>query len=519
MPREVTVYDDFSGGDFGRIEPWHAAKNQWTGTNMCVYRTGELGVRAGVRNVTPSGTVAGVVFGMGKLGTTARTIWYGQGTNIKSFDYTNPASLVTLGTVTAQPTGDRVGRAEYGDQTFIVTENSGAYQIKSGGVTQLTSGSPSPNGRHIALLGDRLVISPLTTQATIRYSSASDFLTWPAANAIAIGGDDLITALATQRSHLAILKQDSSYYVLTGVPGVNETLRSVFRERGPAAGSPTSYGVVRSNDMIWYVSGSEVIPSRFDGTKADKVERIITTNTGANALSVEPLRLTDPNALCIVQGAVPADNTDQRTWMYLRGVWTKHVFGVPVLGMTAQSDLFYLQDGLTKTTQRTGPVLCLTDRGTASVAPKFYTWMPDVDRPGTESNPFSFSTERAGDDSTSQVVGDFALRMEHVDRGQNVQVTGISVEFRRWNTGGSLTNHFDVTVDSNWSYESGTVTQRSLSWDEVGSYASSSGSLDTAYFRFGESGEGNAYQVRFTNCRGVAIQKIIVTTETTPVRF
>jgi len=43
--KRIIEHRDWSGGEFGRQEPWAAPQNSFTGTNMMVYRTGELGVR------------------------------------------------------------------------------------------------------------------------------------------------------------------------------------------------------------------------------------------------------------------------------------------------------------------------------------------------------------------------------------------------------------------------------------------------------------------------------------------
>ena len=56
MPnRKVISYDDFSGGDYGILEPWRAPPGTWTGKNMVLYDDGGLGPRNGMFEVPLSG--------------------------------------------------------------------------------------------------------------------------------------------------------------------------------------------------------------------------------------------------------------------------------------------------------------------------------------------------------------------------------------------------------------------------------------------------------------------------------
>lgn len=514
MGKQVIEYKDFSFGDFGRIEPWRAPKNSWTGTNMVVYRTGELGVRAGVRNLAPTGLSNGVVWGMGSWANVDRGMWYGQGTNVRTLDVADAGGPVSaLGTVSSTPAD--VARAEYGDDTFIVTDNSGAYRIRSSGVTACTG---SPNGRAIALLGERLIIAPTaTTPATIRYSAASNFNSWP--GTITVGSDDPITGLVSQRGHLVIMKYRSSFYILTGVPGINETLRPLMRDVGPASVTNLlSYAAVHADDLIWFVSQWENTPARFDGARSARVEHILTPAAGGTSLGIEPFPVGDPAALVIVQGAGP-EGTAARTWLYNRGTWTKHTFGVTTVGKTASSIVGFLQDGATLSTVRKGAAIVLTDGGGAAATPNFYVWMPDIDRPGTESDPFGVSTERAGDDSSTQVSGEFSLPEYHTEDGSEFLVRKVIVDFRKWDTGGALTNHFDVNVTALRRYNAGSLESTTQSWDEDDALASTTGTLDRRVFSFGEQGLGSGYQITLENIRGIAIQRIQVEIDAQPGRW
>lgn len=519
MARRSVIFEDWGFGDFGRMEPWKAPRNSWTGSNMVVYRTGEIGCRAGLRLITPSSALtAGIVWGVGHNLGNSRRFWYGQGNQIKTLSIISNTLPLTLGgTLTGTPGQFEVDKFEGGDVTYILTRANGAYTIDTGTVAAMTG---SPSGRAISLHGDRMLIGTASGGvAVIRYSDAANFNSWPAANSIVVGGSDLITAMLEQRGATQILKNNAGFYSLTGVPGINETLRFQLRNLGPSSNSAPGKASLRGNDLIAYVAGEENIPTLYNGVKPVQVDHIITANTGAVTLSVEGFKTGDPNGMLIVQGAVPSEGTAQLAWLYNKGAWSKHTFGVTTIGLQTYQSTTYLQDGLTIGTARTGPVQVLTDGGSASAAPNFYTWLPDIDRPGTENNPFAISAERAGDNSSAQVSGNFSSPVWFSDEGNEIVVRGVIVDFRKWNTGGSSSNHFDVSVEAVRPYGDGANISNVESWDESGGQASTVGTVDRVHMSFGAQGEGEGFRFHFTNCRGVAIRRVQVIIESSSARI
>ena len=76
MQRRVIKYENFRGGEYGRVEAWNAPPNSWTGQNMIVYRTGELGVRPGLKNISPSsGLPAGKIRTFGGSPSVPQNFW------------------------------------------------------------------------------------------------------------------------------------------------------------------------------------------------------------------------------------------------------------------------------------------------------------------------------------------------------------------------------------------------------------------------------------------------------------
>lgn len=524
--KRVIEHRDFSGGEFGRKEAWNAPANSFTATNMLVYRTGELGVRPGLRNVSPTGLVAGQVWSLNRDSTanSSVNVVFGQGTNLKTFQpsSTGTGFLTTVGgALTATPTA-MVDVVWTGTALYLVTNNSGAYQYTGGAISALTG---SPNGNSIALFGDRLVIARSTAPVNnIVYNGltagVSDFNSWPAANTIPVGDIATVYKLMTQRGHLALMKQYNGHYILTGQLGVSEALRQAVTN--PVAPDPYQ-GMGKSQDgILWFVdvSGKSAHPVSFDGTTLRVYDHLDLKNAGVSVLSTLSQAsnaigfASDDDHGVLLHGRTDGSGVNQ-TLLFSNGIWTKHSFG-PTFNVAQGTCLpyQYQQTPGDGTTLRSTDTFVLSDGGSGAVAPKFYGWTPRMDRPGSETALNNGSPERAGDDSSAQVTGSVEFPEVHLETGTEMMVREITIDFRSWNTGGSLTNHFDVEIECLRTYNSTTRISLKNSWDEAGSLSSAAGTLKRISFMFGDQGVGNGYQVKFTNCRGIALQRYQVVLET-----
>lgn len=525
MGRKTYEYRDFSGGDYGRLEAWRAPKNSFSALNMLVYRTGELGVRPGVRNVSPSGLASGAVLGISRSSKTDGVAFV-QGDRLRSFVPRRNNTLVTYTNLfTATPD---IAGLHYldGNTLYITARLAGVYSanVNSSVLTQLNA---SPDGNLIAKYGDRIVVGNLfSNNSALRYNGTtagvSDLTVWPAGNIIPIGEPGgLVNGIWAQRSHLLIAK-DEGLFVLTGVPGVNESVRQTSSHgRGQIEDvdvNGTGWGVERSTPISYNGASfrpfpDQLIPPRLMGTAAfyEEAPGVLYLGSSPSGASVGPS---------------PA-------LLYHHGVWTKHSFNIRAFRTVAQAAValtgtVVADPGVNTAdstallaTQRDVNMFVLTDTAVAAV-PKFYSWVPGLDRPGAEMTDAlldPYNSERAGDDSSSQVTGSVTFPEQRSDDGSDIQVQGVRVDFRKWNTGGALTNHFDLAVSTLHSYETpGTVSSVTASWDEAGSLASTSGTLQSRYFGFGDQGRGVGFQLSMTNIRGIAIQRIQVIAESYPSR-
>lgn len=517
MPRKTITFDDFSGGDWGIVEAWNAPKNSFSATNMIVTQTGELCVRPGMKKTNPTGLANGVVWGLGQKAEGSNEVWFGQGTAVREFNPTSvPADALSTasGALTGTPTG-LLSVYLIGQSVYLGT-SAGVYLYNSGSnaVSSLLAGVDAGPG--IAQYGDRLVIVNETVDNTeIRYSAAADFTSWPAANVLPIGGANGIAALLPQRNHLLILKADEGIYMITGALGVNETLRRVAQSVTVANQHSAA---VTLNQDVWFVIGRIGVPTRFDGANIHPASHItLPRAVTAEAIVVAPTVFEDRNGLIAytqMTGGTP------QVWLYHLGVWTKHSFGVdfePFCASLATSHRVIADnDGA----RALSSGFVFTDGGAAGATPNFYTWVPTIDRPGSETETTGLAPERAGDDSASQVEGSVTFPEWHSEDGSEVTVRQVIVDFRSWNTGGSATNHFSMYVNGLRRYDT-TSPQAStaVEFDQAGSSSATSGTIQRRVYNFGDQGPAGGFQLVFTAIRGLAIQRIHVVVDVEPPRW
>lgn len=508
-------FSDWSGGDWGRKGPDKANKNEFSGTNMIVTRRGELCVRPGVRLTNPSGLSNGAVWAMGTLPLDPSGAWFGQGTAIRYFTPNATPGAVSSASSSITGTPISVQVDENGTTTYLCTTTENGYSFSGTAITQLTS---MPDAQAIALYGERLVCVPTAAPNTLRYSDAAAFNTWPAANTITVGDTDPITALFAQSGHLVIMKRDSSFYVLTGVPGVNDTLRPAYRFTGPT--TQRSAGRTRSDDRIWFAPQESQHFAAFDGTSVQLFDNFSPPlHSSVAPRTIVPLVDDDQGGVAVVVPANAGEGSANEVWLRYRGAWTKHHFGVEFGEHVARCYNGYAQDGdATIASIRYGTKLVFCDGGGASATPNFWTWQPFLDRPGLEATPFTISAERAGDASASQVEGSFELPYVTDEQGRELRVRTVAVHFRSWNTGGSDDNNITLTVRSLREYEGSYTDSEPQSWTRAGALSSTAGSLARVDMGFGNQGTGSAFQLRFSDLRGVAIRRVVVDYDILPRR-
>lgn len=562
MARRVEEHKDFTGGDWGRREAWNAPANSFKSNNMLLYRTGELGVRPGIRDVTPldGSNVAGSLIALSASAPTqANNISFVQnvGGNIqlKRFQPTRGN-----GGITTLTNNFAAGVDHYnffvGSLLYIAAGTSGVYQA-SGTTLTLLNGQ---DAKGIAQFGDRLVINHYTdvNQNILRYNGltagVSDFTSWPATNVIPVGTRSEFSLMIPQRTHLTI-GQPTGLFMVTGALGVNEALRQVAAtSKGPGSSGLYTQGARDNNEMIWYFSDPGFAPIVWDGANYQEFMdvRIPWTQGNSGSFSAmvnnqQPTVATFPATddkgvvyLCPGSNSFGATVYNGQALIRYNGAWTYHNIDTNVVGQPLESAIQPIRTSALpdpSIDQSTGDAGYATEvpvdqfimvAQTESGVPKFYSMLFGLDRPGYSypvsgtgyslSNTGYYDMESAGDNSTQQVTGYVYFPETHLKDADEFMVQGVIIDFRSWNTNGTLSNHFDVTVDCLRTYEGGTVTSLKAAWDEAGVLSSTAGTVKRAVFMFGDQGYGNGYQLKLDNVRGVAIQRYQVILDTVKVR-
>lgn len=503
MARQTLVLEDFSKGEFASLGAWKAPAGSFTATNMLVSRKGELMVRPGLFKNNPSGLSTGVVHGFGMTPVGDNDVWFVQGTAVRTFSATGGNNLKTSATALAETPTRPLDSIFSGSTVYIASATDKLYALTpQTGVTLPTVAAltGSPGAYTIELYGDRLVAGNIDGSFgyRLRYSDAADFNSWPSANFIDIGDTFGIAKLITQRNHLVIAKP-RSFHILTGTLGSSPTVREAAKINGPS--EPQQAAVIYPG-TIWFGGLGTTYPSTFNGTQVEQLQYLEKLGTfdqfnafpPANGIAVH--RSPDNHVVFM-------DGTNNKGLTNLYGIWTYHEFGVDVSGYASHS-------------MPTDGIVMFCDGGGAAATPNFYMWNTTDETPGIEGGAFM----RAGDDSSTPISGSVTFPEWYHPGGEEVYVRSIAVDFRSWNTGGAANNHFDLKVDMLRRYNgTSPVSSNTVSFDEAVSSSSASGTIQRKVFGFGEQGRGSGFQLIFSSCKGIAIQRIVVELETLEGRY
>lgn len=497
MARNIVVYDDFRGGEWGSLGEYKVKPNMFSGTNMYVNRLGELMCRPGLINRTPSGTANGVVHGFGVQGVPGKDAWYIQGTATRAFSILGGNNLSTLTGALAEIPSEPVGVTTDTNQSIMASASDKLYRVNTVALT-VTALTGSPGLRNVTLYGDRVIGGYVdgSNAFRLRWSDAANPNSWPAANFVDVGDNWGIYGVYPQRQHLLIAKQ-GGYHIMTGVPGINSVLRAQMIGSGPYGDTFSAQGM---DDLVAVLPGDNTWPALHNGTTLKQFDHLDNWLTTAKATTFPA---THGIATCngINRGFYFIQTSGNRMIAYHNDIWSYHAFDVAVSGYVSK--------------QGHGQYVYICDGASASTSPKFYIWNPLADTPGIVGG----DNMMPGDDSTSLLTGNVSFPEWWDKSGDEVLVRSVIVDYRFWNTGAANTNHFDLHVEAKNLYNVvSTVASNTVSVDSAQASSSSSGTENRAIFGFGEQGMGNGFQLHFSNCRGLAIKRITVVLDSRPVR-
>jgi hypothetical protein len=518
MPQDSVFFDDFGRGEYGSLGSWKHGytfyrgallyAGWWTGQNVVRYVDGTLGPRCGLKDVTPTGVPTGVVKGMGYLDVPGHALWYCVGTGIYDMSEAGGGATVTYTGVLASAPTLPLAAAIAPAVTWVTSMDDKVYKLDHNAQT-VTAIASSPGGRTACIYGERMIVAGTTAHPNrVYYSAPGDFTSWPAINFFDVGDSWAVVKVLPQRTHLLIAKQDGTWWVLTGVPGVNDVLRQV------SANSSMQLGNLRAtviDDLVYFVPRGFDSPATHNGARHDQL-RYLSFNGGvwqeeSGSTIFPPVFTVTPVSqknYASRSGDVLFHSSSSKSALLRDGAWSLHTFGVSCP---------WVVGGGNNGQDATAPMLMfLCDGGGASATAKFYLWNPTLDRPPVKS----YANESVGDASDTPPSCSFTLPEWFSRGGEQSIVRTVKVDFRKWNTNVSATNHFDLSVVALRPYDNVTQAASAVqSFDEAGSAAGSTGAsvLQSKVFKFGDQGRGNGFQLVFSNLRGVAIQKVQVQLE------
>jgi len=347
-PSLLARYDDFRGGEWGRLDGDSAAANQWTGTNCLVSKSGAIYKRPGFTNLGESSWGDYVPKALGWNPATSKiwTITSDSGV-VEVYQCNNPSggAAAYSGVNPVVPTsGQRFDWVDDGDiYTYVTSFGNETYRFKhdTAFVKQLGGAGVSPGGRAITIFGARLVVGGTTLNPNrIWYSKPYDYdsgTSWPADNFIDIGrSGDTIAGLDTIRDTMIVTMADGDIYTVTGTLGTNEYVRR-FTPLGYTGANITANTIATTQrGLMWRLRRRPTASGTYDSTHDQHHPQSF---DGASLRDIDTLTnwYTETGDAGVVFAAEMLDDAvfamGNGDFLLLRdGVWTKHQFTVTTVG-------------------------------------------------------------------------------------------------------------------------------------------------------------------------------------------
>jgi hypothetical protein len=519
----AVVFQGWNGGEYGDLDAAVAGRNprqMFTAKNMMLYRNGLIGPRPGLKALTLSSAPSGTICGMDSLAVgdgTGPWFWVATqatgavnvyqakiGSGSFSGAYTGTAAGLT-GVTRPIPVG-----GSYGSGALLNIYEKGIYSLAHAAVQTFDPVSTIlGGGTTIGFNSTRFLLngsdgSLATGDSRLYYSDvfpgwgtfgASEYYDFGAYN---------ITMVRPFRDGFLVGNNVGEMWYATGVIGdATFTVRRVTKGGAPAF---ESRGCILKANQAVYMNPNCSYPSTFNGAEHNDWKHLkFTGNVAADDNGVTPgFRVLpmpwgggDDYAIFSGQTGSGAAN---RALLYTNGVHTYHEFGV-----NTSAWVVCMGDAVATNNQDETYFVIAGSGG-------YYKWAPSVpdgtDRPGYASD----TDAQPGDNSTTPFDAYLHTPIHTIGEGRTARVQQVIIDYIAYNTGAANNCRMDVTVDAHYRHVGDAVSSSSTLTvlDSAPSSFTTAGVRRRAVAMVGDQGAGGGFQVKLSNVRGVAVEKLTV---------
>ena len=507
----VVRWADFSGGNFGVLDPAYADKNQYSGQNVLRYNSGLLGPRAGLKQLAVNwGAYPGTHPVLGPYGFDVMdgNLLINLGTRTHRIPVTAPTTS-PYNVYAATPTG--FVRYAQGNRVLYALVNGDLYKHNEGtcAVTLISL----PGGIKLKAL-TRWGYYLVGVQADLEYRlwhstvsiSGADFDTWGPNNYLDVGSNLPIVTLKPLYNMLFAGKADG-WWAISGVLGEQATVR--MRNMGNGPRDERQATTTTDNQVLYW--GADATPMWFGGetpridadyqlagyTTSFAADTVVATPTGKRLVMIGE-RLGQSGAV-IQSGMLLHDG----------GKWTTHTFDIPISAVAGN-------DVRNASAMPAGVIFMCQRPKVINEAISIVSFQCDLDRPAYTTDTWAAPRDQG---STELVTGQVDLPAHWDAQGRYLKVTSVTVQFRKWPSGIAGTrNELRCKVVPFGLYEGGQQNTETKVWTQSSDRADTGGTDDSMRFSFGENPHSIGFQVQFPVMRGVAIREVIVEVEVRTTR-
>jgi len=557
IAKRKQVFSDFSGGHYGALGPFKAAPNQFRGINVQRYANGTVGPRPGWKLLETSGTAPSPSSGSGSefygmmwvpSRSTSGLLVFVSKADSSATKQLDMDTLTWADCALDAPTNDMILEAPGAGnlithQEYYVVAGGIRYANmllnSAGNITYPNSFSPKAAAIYKARMyawGD----SSLPNR--IYYSEANDFFSASAFASDAyfdVGMFKTVIHCWPIRDSLLILtlagaintkQNEAEWWVLQGANPRTGSLRYLGRGKWPFVGE---YAAQFGEALLWLDALYDHGLTIHDGSSIDLHSLGRLTARASNDTAGAAAQLNKPT---VAYGepavAVPYrvgyngwsdpsgtpigeyHETGLQGWELVNGTWTKALYwnGAPEYVVEQNAAFMY---GLT-TWEGDKLIACTNTSTDGSGTFKFYVRNITLNRPSFTTDTYADPTETHSDVSESgEMEHQMWLPAIQSDEGSGVRIRKVIVDFDYWknsHTSPANTAFLSVQVGNFRQVDGGlslTEEQRSdssvLATSDIGHPKQG-----RWVFRFPETGWYSGCQVRFTELRNVAIDKVTV---------